>query len=252
MKIYESDYLIIRFEKENDRFVQFWKTSPCSFEALKEEFIHYTELYRKHQPSQTLWLQQNFSLPLNKEMDLWIEDNVNIPCVEYGNEKVAFVVGKDILVHLSIMNSFEETDSVISPNHFASEKEARNWLDESRTPGENSSEIKILFEGIDAEGNSIIKIKRPSGDIVNTIKSFNNLIEENKFIKSNIDKYSRLTRREKEILVVFARGLKQQEVADELFISIQTLRTHWKNIKRKLEIRSLAEVVKYVQAFEMN
>ncbi|MCG9970614.1 response regulator transcription factor [Christiangramia crocea] len=251
MKIYESDYLIIQFEKENDRFVQFWKSSPASFKTLKVELLNYTGLYEKYRPSQALWLQQHFSLPLDKQMDEWIETNVNIPCVENGNEKVAFVVGKDVLVHLSVINSFEETSSIVNHNHFASEKEAREWLDESDTAHDTNSEITILFEGIDENGNSIIKIKRPSGDIFNTIKSFSNLIEENKFIKSNIEKYSKLTKREKEILVIFSKGLKQQEIADELFISIQTLRTHWKNIKKKLEIKSLTEVVKYVQAFEM-
>ncbi|MDX1544872.1 MAG: LuxR C-terminal-related transcriptional regulator [Christiangramia sp.] len=251
MKIYESDYLIIQYEKENDRFVQFWKASPPSFDILKEELLTYTGYYKKHRPSQALWLQQNFCLPLNKEIDEWIEENVNIPCVECGNEKVAFVVGKDVLVHLSVMNSFEEMSSVVSPNHFASEQEARQWLDETDTEDHQNSEMTILFEGIDEDGNSIIKIKRPSGDIVNTIRSFNNLLEENKFIKSNIENYSKLTKREKEILVVFSKGLKQQEIADELYISVQTLRTHWKNIKKKLGIRSLAEVIKYVQAFEM-
>ncbi len=45
--------------------------------------------------------------------------------------------------------------------------------------------------------------------------------------------------------------MRQQEVADELFISVQTLRTHWKNIKNKLEIKSLAEAIMYVNAFDL-
>lgn len=251
MKLYEGDYLLINFEKDNDRFVQYWKESPPGFEELKGEMLTYTRLYKKYKPTQTLWLQQNFKLPLNKEIDEWVEKNVNIPCMECGNEKVAFVVGKDVLVHLSVMESFEETDSVINHSHFATEKEARCWLDETSQKNSNSSKITILFEGVDKDGDSIIRIKRPSEEIANTIRSFSNLVEENEFIKANIDKYSKLTSREKEIMVVFSRGLKQQEVADELFISVQTLRTHWKNIKRKLDIKSLAEVIKYVRSFDM-
>ncbi|MDX1544683.1 MAG: hypothetical protein R3214_12135, partial [Christiangramia sp.] len=139
MKIYESDYLIIQYEKKSDRFVQFWKASPPSFDIFKEELLTYTNYYKEHQPSQALWLQQNFSLPLNREIDEWIEENVNIPCVECGNEKVAFVVGKDVLVHLSVMNSFEETSSVVNPNHFASEQEARQWLDETSPESNHNS-----------------------------------------------------------------------------------------------------------------
>lgn len=251
MKIHESDYLILQFEKENNRFVQFWKSSPESFERLKEEFLTYTSLYKKFKPQQTLWLQQNFSLTLTREMDDWIEMNVNVPCVKHGNKKVAFVVGKDVLTHLSLINSFEDRESVINPRHFASETEARKWLDESHNSEKSSSELSILFEGIDKQGNSVIKIKRPAGDIAHTIRSLNHLIKENNFINSNILKYSALTRREKEIMVVFSRGLKHQEAADELYISVETLRTHWRNIKRKLEIKSIADVINYVRAFNM-
>ncbi|MFV8225079.1 response regulator transcription factor [Christiangramia aquimixticola] len=253
MKIYESDFLEIRIEKENDCFVQFWKQSPDSNTVLKEELSKYCELYKKFKPSKTLWLQERFRLPVDQETHAWIEEYVNIPCVENGCQKVAFVVGTDVLVHLSIMSHFEKMKSVISPLHFASEKEARQWLEETKSQEINpNKDVTILFEGVDEEGNSIIKIKRPSSDISNTIRSFANLIEENEFLKKNISKFTTLTKREKQVMVSISKGLKQQEVADELFISIGTLRTHWKNIKSKLEIKSLADVIKYVNAFDLN
>ncbi|WP_166435187.1 LuxR C-terminal-related transcriptional regulator [Christiangramia sabulilitoris] len=252
MKLDESDYLIINYEKENDCFVQFWKKSPESFAVLKKEFLNFRSYYEKYTPSKTLWLQQNFQLEVNKEMHQWIEENINKPGVEWGNEKVAFVVGKDVLVHLSVMNYFEEQNSVIHPVHFASEKEAREWLNGNINHTKIDSQIKILFEGVDDEGNSIIKIKRASSDIANTIMSFGHLLEENNFLKSNIANYAKLTKREKEIMVIFAQGLRQKEVADRLFISIETLRTHWKNIKKKLNIKSVADVIKYVNSFDMN
>lgn len=251
MKINESDLLTIHFEKETDCFVQFWKKSPESYDDLKKEFVIFTSLYKKYKPKNALWLQENFCLPLNAEVDNWIEEHVNIPCVEFGNRKVAFVVGKDVLVHLSVMNSFKEAKSIIKPLHFATETEARNWITKTKPTPITNTKIKILFEGVDEEGNSIIKIKRPAGDISNTIRSFGTLLEENDFIKSNISKFTKLTKREKEILAIFSKGMRQQEVADELFISVQTLRTHWKNIKNKLEIKSLAEAIMYVNAFDL-
>jgi len=251
MKISESDLLTIHFEKETDCFVQFWKTSPETYEDLKKEFLTYISFYKKYKPTNTLWLQQNFCLSINADIENWIEEHVNIPCVEYGNRKVAFVVGKDVLVHLSVMDAFKEAKSIITPLHFATEKEARIWITETTPEPVINNKITILFEGVDEEGNSIIKIKRPSSDISNTIKSFGALIEENNFIKTNIAKFTQLTKREKEILVIFSKGMRQQEVADELYISVQTLRTHWKNIKNKLKIKSLVEVIKYVNAFDM-
>ncbi|WP_051119565.1 response regulator transcription factor [Gillisia sp. CAL575] len=251
MKVYESDLLSIHYEKKNNCFVQFWKESPESPEDLKNEFLIFTDFCKEYKPSNTLWLQENFCFPITYEIYNWIEEHVNIPCVENGNKKVAFVVGKDVLVHLSVMNSFKEGKSIISPLHFATEKEARIWMTETKTNPTTNTKITILFEGVDEEGNSIIKIKRPSSDISNTIKSFGALIEENNFIKTNISKFTQLTKREKEILVIFSKGMRHQEVADELFISVQTLRKHWKNIKNKLEIKSLVDVILYVNAFDM-
>ena len=124
-------------------------------------------------------------------------------------------------------------------------------MTETKTNPTTNTKITILFEGVDEEGNSIIKIKRPSSDISNTIKSFGALIEENNFIKTNISKFTQLTKREKEILVIFSKGMRHQEVADELFISVQTIRKHWKNIKNKLKIKSLVDVIMYVNAFDM-
>ncbi len=251
LKIYESDFLRINFEKEKDCFVQYWKKSPETYSTLLKEFEEYTSYFMDHTPSKTLWLQENFQLPINEEIHEWIEENVNKPCVEYGCEKVAFVVGKDVLVHLSVMSYFQESNSVIRPVHFATENEARQWLHQGKTFPKPHAEIKILFEGVDSQGNSIIKIKRSSSDITNTLMSFGHLLEENNFIKTNVSNYTKLTKREKELMLLFAQGMRQQEAADKLFISVQTVRTHWKNIKKKLNIKSLADVIKYVNAFDM-
>ncbi len=54
-----------------------------------------------------------------------------------------------------------------------------------------------------------------------------------------------LTKREKEILQQVAEGLTNQEIAQRLFISPQTVDTHRKNLMAKLDIHSVAGLVKY-------
>lgn len=54
-----------------------------------------------------------------------------------------------------------------------------------------------------------------------------------------------LTKREQEILVLFARGLSNKEIAGELFISVRTVESHKNNIMQKLDIKSTVELVKY-------
>ncbi|BCL61303.1 DNA-binding response regulator [Desulfomarina profundi] len=54
-----------------------------------------------------------------------------------------------------------------------------------------------------------------------------------------------LTVREREILQLVAEGMTNQEIADTLCISSSTVDTHRKNIMTKLDVHSVAGLVKY-------
>ncbi len=56
-----------------------------------------------------------------------------------------------------------------------------------------------------------------------------------------------LSAREQEILSYLAKGFRYKEIADALFISVETVRTHLRNIYEKLQVRSRTEaVLKYL------
>lgn len=59
---------------------------------------------------------------------------------------------------------------------------------------------------------------------------------------------SELSEREKEIIIQVAKGLSNKEIADTLFISVNTVMTHRRNISRKLQIRSAAGLTIYAIA----
>jgi DNA-binding NarL/FixJ family response regulator len=52
-----------------------------------------------------------------------------------------------------------------------------------------------------------------------------------------------LTPREKEVLACIVEGLSYKMIADKLFISYETVRSHMKKIYEKLHVASLTEVV---------
>jgi DNA-binding NarL/FixJ family response regulator len=54
---------------------------------------------------------------------------------------------------------------------------------------------------------------------------------------------ARLTRREREVLLLLADGLRQDDIAERLFISRKTVGTHVANILRKLGVRSQTQAV---------
>ena len=57
---------------------------------------------------------------------------------------------------------------------------------------------------------------------------------------------SSFTKREKEILTLYATGIKHQNIADKLNISLFTMRTHWRNIKKKSNIKTVVDVIQYI------
>jgi DNA-binding NarL/FixJ family response regulator len=54
-----------------------------------------------------------------------------------------------------------------------------------------------------------------------------------------------LTPREREVVQLLAEGRSTRQVADRLHVSIKTVETHRRQIMRKLEISSIAELTKY-------
>ena len=52
-----------------------------------------------------------------------------------------------------------------------------------------------------------------------------------------------LSGRESEILSYLAKGYRYKEIAEALFISVETVRTHLRNIYEKLQVRSRSEAV---------
>ena len=53
-----------------------------------------------------------------------------------------------------------------------------------------------------------------------------------------------LTRRESEVLALLAEGLSNKEIAEKLFISPSTVKTHVKHISKKLNVKRHLEAVK--------
>ena len=60
-----------------------------------------------------------------------------------------------------------------------------------------------------------------------------------------------LTEREYEILLLIAQGKSNQEIADELFIALKTVKTHVSNILSKLEVSDRTQAVIYAFRHEI-
>ena len=68
-------------------------------------------------------------------------------------------------------------------------------------------------------------------------------MEAGNALKASADKIPPISRREKEVLLLIAEGLTNNEIAKKLFISIPTVNTHRKSLLEKLEAKNTAILI---------
>lgn len=64
-------------------------------------------------------------------------------------------------------------------------------------------------------------------------------------VKEKVNEYfQELSRREQEMLELLSKGFRYKEIADKLFLSIETVRTHIRNVYEKLQVNCRIEALK--------
>lgn len=114
----------------------------------------------------------------------------------------------------------------------------------------------IVFEALKAGAISYLLKSTPSEKIVEAIEDvfhggspissqIARKVIEAFAVKQNINDYFQdLSRREQEVLEQLSKGYRYKEIADKLFVSIETVRTHIRNIYEKLQVNSRVEALK--------
>lgn len=77
------------------------------------------------------------------------------------------------------------------------------------------------------------------------------LLQENDFLKNNRSLFDSLTRREREVLACMANNKSSAEIAAALFLSEATVKTHRRNIKKKLNLKTSYDTLKFAQSFNL-
>ncbi|HRN80009.1 MAG TPA: response regulator transcription factor [Ferruginibacter sp.] len=67
-------------------------------------------------------------------------------------------------------------------------------------------------------------------------------------IKEDVLYSAALSRRENEILQLLAKGFRYKEISAQLFISVETVRTHIRNIYEKLQVKTRDEAIRKVKS----
>ncbi|MCD4770426.1 MAG: response regulator transcription factor [Bacteroidales bacterium] len=81
-------------------------------------------------------------------------------------------------------------------------------------------------------------------ELTETINRFRENISVGRKLNKNLPGYSLLSTREKEVLELMVGGLTSREIAENLFISKNTVDTHRRNILGKVDVKSTIDLFK--------
>jgi len=124
--------------------------------------------------------------------------------------------------------------------------------DQKEDPGLYHTSCKVLTNHHSHRpSNKLILISNPVQGIGRTIDKLSKYLKEQDYASRNYKKFLLLTKREKEIITLLIEGKSSRDISDILYISSHTVNTHRKNIARKLNINSFAELIKFANAFDL-
>ncbi|PWA07442.1 response regulator transcription factor [Flavobacterium psychrotolerans] len=140
-----------------------------------------------------------------------------------GIECVAELMSKANGVRFIMCTSFEDTDFVFK----ALKAGATGYLTKTTSMSKMLDAIVEVYQGGSPMSSHIAR---------KVVTSFHTQNKENCELR-------KLSEREKEILNLLSQGLRYKEIADKLFLSTETVRTHIRNIYEKLQVNSRTEAL---------
>ncbi|MFZ4550064.1 MAG: response regulator [Bacteroidales bacterium] len=170
-----------------------------------------------------LWKLLETNLP-----DIILMD-ISLPDIS-GIEITRIVTEKFPSIRVLMLSMFTD-ESFISQ---AIKAGAKGYLHKNTTREEMLIAIESVFTGNEFYSDNISKVILKT--YIEKAKSHPNEITNPQEI---------LSKREIEILKMFAEGFINKEIADRLFISIRTVESHKNHIMQKLNLKTQVELVKY-------
>lgn len=148
--------------------------------------------------------------------------DINLPGMN-GIECVAKLKGELPKTQVLMLTTYEESDLIFD----SLRKGASGYLLKNMPP----SELIQAIEQVQAGGSPMsMQIARK---VVNHFQQ----------IRTPQSDMERLTKREQEILALLAKGFLYKEIADQLTISLSTVRAHLHTVYEKLHVQSRTEAV---------
>ncbi len=119
-----------------------------------------------------------------------------------------------------------------------------------RVDGTEGYTLIITSAKLDIKRKVFICISNTTDQLPSFTKKISNALNSMHSSQKQVEKYLLLTKREKEIMNYLKFGKSAKEIASSINISFRTVEQHKKNLYRKLDVNSIAEIIAFAQYFD--
>lgn len=141
---------------------------------------------------------------------------------------------------LSVSDAAEDVVAVIRAG-------ARGYLTKGAAPDQVRAAVQTVA------GGDVIFSPRLAGFVLDAFAqpTPSQNFEARNEMSASLDDLNTLTKREREVMRLIARGRTYREVAEELFLSVKTVESHVSNVLRKLQLTSRYELAAWAHERRM-
>jgi DNA-binding CsgD family transcriptional regulator len=204
----------------------------------------YKVIFERLLASAVLWDSSDFNFVIPPDLQKWVYTFLDKPASDTGIQfNVAHVVSLDVLAQVSVMEIYSRNNPLsYRPNYFSHIHQAMQWITLPHHPSDN---VSLQVDKNDQDNRAQIVLDIPIDLLPDYLHEFRRMFENRAFLREKKHLYATLSLREKEILSLITRHYSNQEIADRLFITLDTAKTHRRNIIRKLNCKHHAELMFY-------
>jgi len=147
---------------------------------------------------------------------------------------------------MPVMTGAEATAEIIKQWPQARIMMVTSFLDDDKVyPALEAGAVSYILKTSNAKQIADAIRKTVSGETVLEPEVTTKMVTRMRNGANNNELHEQLTEREMEVLLLVAQGKTNQEIADELFIALKTVKTHVSNILSKLEVQDRTQAVVY-------
>jgi DNA-binding CsgD family transcriptional regulator len=242
----QTESCLVHYDEDRDIIFGSWVNCDNA-EKLVSGIKQYKTDFEKILPEKIIWNMTELNYTIPKELQKWTVDFLEKPVSVHGiNHKLAHVLSPDLYAAISVMDIYVEGNSPFTPRFFTHEKDALRWIEKPEiAPPLSGLEPKWKIDRFLEEQKARITIDMNLDELPQFLLEFRKMVKNQQFFIQNLQKFSLLRPREKFVLALIIKGKSNKEIAEITFTSIETVKTHRKNLLRKLECSNMAELMRY-------